>query len=444
MSTAHRHARRARLLAIFRDTLDDLNPTTRVADALADIEYTAPQSVVIAVGKAAPAMFAGARRYLDARALSHRHGVVIAPAALVHQLDGQLGAATVIGSAHPVPDQRSVDAARAALDAIRRAPPDARVLALISGGGSALMARPLTGLSLADKVAVTRALAEQGAAIEQLNVVRKHLSAIKGGKLALASPVPVTTLVSSDVVGDDLAMVASGPTLPDLSTAAEATAILDRFCATRSLPPAALDALARAADRDVSTLSASSSGRRADDRAKLVAGTRALLSSAVAACARARLDAQILAASIAGDVADTARLLARGVRQLSARADPTPLCLVAGGEPTIRLPRHRGVGGRAHHVALLLARDLAGVDGVSALCVGSDGMDGDTAAAGAIVDGSSWRELASVGVDGDRALRTCDAGRALAAIDASVVTGPTGVNHADLFVLLTETQPMSL
>lgn len=308
-----------------------------------------------AAGKAARAMAAGATAALGARIVDR---LVVTPD----------------DAAHPVPDARSEAAGRAMLRLAGRVPPDAAMLALISGGASSLIAVPAPGLTLAEKVAQTSALAATGAPIAELNRLRTSLSAIKGGRLAATCRAPVITIAVSDVVGDDLSVIGSGPTVP----------------CTVAVLAAGLASFAEAAAR--------ASG-----------GT-------------------VIDAGVTGDVADVARRIVEALRGGS------PGTLIWAGEPTVRLPAHPGRGGRARQLALLVARDLAGVPGWELLAAGSDGVDGTADAAGAIVDGDTWARLRAAGVDPDAALAACDAGTALDAIGAALITGATGVNHADLIV----------
>lgn len=445
---------------LFRDTLARLDPCARVEQALAELPLTAASAVVVALGKAALPMFEGARRNLAARGLPIVASVVVTPAAGGGGRSARAPISaphTLIHSSHPVPDERSMYAARELLRAVREAPPSAEILALISGGGSALAALPAPGLTLADKVATTDALAASGAPIDELNVVRKHLSAIKGGRLATNAARPVTTLVASDVVGDDLATVASGPTIADPSSYADAIAILDRRLPTwqnvgRDGGQGDRQAVRAYLEQGrLGHIDDTPARARPGDRALLVAGTDALIDAAADAASERKWHARVVARGVTGEVASVAEQLLAHAERLSAAwsADEVsggrppgrtraPVCLLAGGEPTVTLPRQRGRGGRAHHLALYLARALHNrphLGDIEILIAGSDGVDGNSEAAGAIVDARTWSQLQALGIDGERALRQCDAGSALAAVGASVVTGPTGVNHADLMVV---------
>jgi glycerate 2-kinase len=303
-----------------------------------------------------------------------------------------------------------------------------RVVALISGGASSLIEVPVDGTLYELRVA-TRAVMAAGAPIAELNTVRGALSAIKAGKLAEACGARVITFVASDVIGDPLDVIGSGPTIGPWLDAANvpvdvgavherrrrtALALLARY---RVAPPRALDA----------PIASRITAR--DDRAQLVSPIAAFAEAACARLRTIRVLTTLVAEPLVGDVADVAERLV---------ALPAVQPFVAYGEPTIQVPRFAGTGGRAQQLALLLARAFRGTDR-SAFVAGSDGIDGPApldrpAPAGAYVDGTTWAAIARTR-DPDAALARCDAGTALAAVGALVVTGPTGVNHADIAII---------
>jgi glycerate 2-kinase len=441
-ATLARVQRRGWLRAVFEDAVGRLEPAARTETALAALDVRG-RVVIVAAGKAAPGMSAGALRYLERSGLAAIGGVVIG---LDTAQVPVLPPLRWYPASHPVPDHRSVHAAEAALAAAERAPADVEILALISGGASALMALPAPGISLADKIATVRAVAASGADIHALNTVRKHLSGIKGGQLASLAAARVTTLVASDVIGDDLAAVGSGPTVPDPTTFAKARAIVAAAMDWSAVPASVRAHLdAGCAGQRLETAKAARPG----DRAVLVAGTAALVHAAEDACRSRGTLVEIASSALAGDVAQVAQRIARIAHAAEAASEHARSgagkgahergrvrqVWIAGGEATIVLPRHPGTGGRAQHIALLLARALAGTRHVSVLVAGSDGIDGNSPAAGAIVDGHTWEAMRAAGRDPGAALARCDAFPALAAADAAICTGPTGVNHADIAVV---------
>jgi len=380
--------------AIFGAAVAAMDPAARVRAALAGATGLDGPLAVAAVGKAAAAMARGAADALGDAARRAPGLVVVPPGPWPADLPWPVQIAS-----HPVPDATSEAAGRALLALAASVPADGALLALVSGGASALAAVPASGLSLATKIAATRAVYAAGAPIAELNAVRAALSAIKGGRMAAACPAPVVTLVTSDVVGDDVAVVGSGPTVGPWT--------------------------ARVVSLHEATLEVDVRGR---DRVMLIAGVGDLARAAAAAATARRLPARVWSEGFAGDVGTVADGL---IAELQRAA---PGVVVGAGEATLALAPQPGQGGRARHLALLVARALAGRRGVTVLVAGSDGVDGTGPAAGAIVDGDTWQRLRDRGLDGDAALAACDSGTALAAIGADVVTGPTGINHCDLVV----------
>jgi hydroxypyruvate reductase len=322
-----------------------------------------------------------------------------------------------IVSAHPHPDERSLEAGRAVRALVESATADDTVLALISGGSSALIEDPR--IPLDEFVATARAVMATGASIYELNLVRTALSAIKGGKLVERCAAPVTTLVASDLTNDAIAFVGSGPTIgPWLEGNVEAGAHDDAMrlgamgvLAKYGLP---VPAILRTpiAPRTVTRL----------DHAELVLPMRAFADAFGAALGMRVLD----------------ELMTVGVSHVAKDLESRAPC-VAWGEPTLHVPKHPGEGGRAQQLALELAWLLRGSKRV-AFVAGTDGVDGPPPErrlppAGAYVDGKTWEKIVAVGIDPHQCLAKCDAGTALAAVGALIVTGPTGVNHADVAVI---------
>jgi glycerate 2-kinase len=340
----------------------------------------------------------------------------------------------VCAGGHPVPNRGSMLAASRACQAVASAPPDAEVLVLISGGASALMAMPAPGLSLFDKNAVVSAVAASGAGRRTVNMVRKHLSAIKGGRLAAMSPVPMTTLIASDVVGDDLTAVGSGPTLPDPSTVRQACDAAAAAMGWGALPWRVRAHFQAALAGEVPETPKSG---RAGDRVALLAGTDALADAAVTLARETGFQARAFARDLVGDAGAVAQRIAVQARRLAAASPGAPMCFAGTGEPRVALPANPGLGGRAQQVALMVAREIAGIGGVSVLVAASDGIDGNSEAAGAVVDGYTWDSVIAAGIDPVRALARCDAGTALAAAGASMFTGATEIHHGDLVLIAT-------
>ena len=332
---------------------------------------------------------------------------------------------------HPVPDARGEAAALAMLERVKGAGAEELVLFLVSGGGSALTPAPAPPVTLTEKQETTRLLLGAGATINELNAVRKHLSLLKGGQFArAAAPAPVVSLILSDVVGDPLDVIASGPTAPDRSTFAEALAVLERKGVIERVPAAVRERLtAGAAGRIGET--PKPGDRLFEGVSNVVIGNNALVVDAAAAEAR-RLGyrAELLTRSLQGEARQVARqLVAR------ARALPSGMCLIAGGETTVTV-QGTGRGGRCQELALAAALELRPEDALLVLAAGTDGTDGPTDAAGAIVDASTVARGERAGRSGRAALDANDAYTFLSAAGDLVRSGPTNTNLLDLYLVL--------
>jgi hydroxypyruvate reductase len=337
----------------------------------------------------------------------------------------------IVEAGHPVPDSRGEAAARAILERARGAGPDAVVVVLISGGGSALMPAPAPPVTLDDKRTVTRLLLAAGATINELNAVRKHLSLVKGGQLArAAAPARVVTLVLSDVIGDPLDVIASGPTAPDSSTFADAVAVLRRRAVWDAVPAAVRARLEAGVRGDVEETPKPGDPIFARVRHHVIGNNALVTDAAVARAAALGYRPTLLTRALEGEAREVARdLVAR------ARVLPPPACLVAGGETTVTV-RGTGRGGRCQELALAAAFDIDGDDDVAVLAGGTDGTDGPTDAAGGVVDGASLARLRAAGIDARAMLDANDAYSALAAAGDLLVSGPTDTNLLDLYIVV--------
>ena len=337
-------------------------------------------------------------------------------------------------ASHPVPDASSVAATEEVLALARGAGADTLVLVLLSGGASALLCAPADGLTLADKQTVTRALLDAGADIAAFNTVRKHCSRVKGGGLARAAAgaAGCWTLVLSDVVGDDLATIASGPTVGDPTTFADARAALARYGVVP--PPAVAERLRRGAAGAIPETPKPGDPLFARIHTRLIGGNADAL-GALADEARRRGYAVVVRPDpLLGDAAAAGAELAAAMLAIEGAIGGGRVALVAGGE-TLVSAKAGGLGGRSQHLALAAAPALAGHDAVL-LAAGTDGIDGPTHAAGGCVDGETIARARAAGVDVAAALSATDSHRALAATGDLVVTGPTGTNVADVVVAL--------
>ena len=333
----------------------------------------------------------------------------------------------VVEAGHPMPDRESVRAAQRLIDLVADLTPDDLVLAMISGGGSALLTLPASGITLADKQTLTASLLKCGAPISEINCVRKHLSAIKGGRLALAAqPASVVSLIISDVPGDDASLVASGPTAPDATTSADAARILAKY-------GIAMPAAVRAWLQDPR-----SETPKPGDAAFARVQNRIVMSSreALARCAHIAEAAGFSVHNL-GDVEGEARMLARAHAELALRLQkqPQPHLFLSGGETTAKVTG-AGRGGRNTEYLLALAIALKGAPGIHAIACDTDGIDGSGDNAGALFSPDTLQRARASGLDAQSALARNDSYGFFAALGDLVVTGPTRTNVNDFRALL--------
>jgi glycerate 2-kinase len=337
----------------------------------------------------------------------------------------------VVEAAHPVPDEAGREAARRILDLVRNLTADDLVLCLISGGGSALLALPAEGVSLEDKQAVNKALLKSGATISEMNVVRKHLSAIKGGRLAAAAaPAKVVALMISDVPGDDPSIIASGPTVPDPSTNADALTIIAKYGIEVSVSVRKLllkvDETPKPGDKRLANVSNI-----------MVATPQASLEAAAQVARKAGVKPVILGDSIEGEARDVALVHAGIARQCALRGQPEapPCVLISGGETTITL-KGKGKGGRNTEFLLALAIALSGMPNIYALAGDTDGIDGSEDNAGALIHPDTLARAEKVGLNAKAMLADNDPYSFFAGLGDLLETGPTLTNVNDFRAIL--------
>lgn len=343
----------------------------------------------------------------------------------------------VVEAAHPVPDEAGRAAAARILAVVQGLTSDDLVLVLVSGGGSALLALPFEGITLADKQAVNRALLKSGAGIGEMNCVRKHLSAIKGGRLAAAAyPARLLTLVISDVPGDDPAVVASGPTVPDPTTCADALAILEKY---RIAVPPTVEALLRSG---ISETPKPDDLRFAHCETRVIATAQGSLAAAAAAARAAGIEPLILGDAIEGEAREVAKAMAGMAKSCALHGVParSPCVLLSGGETTVTV-KGQGRGGRNAEFLLALAVALDGAAGIHALAGDTDGIDGTEDNAGAVLTADTLARARAAGIDAKARLADNDGYGFFAALNDLVVTGPTRTNVNDFRAIFIEGNP---
>lgn len=419
---------RQEAVALFRDGVAAANPEQAVRAALVDRGATFEQAsriILVAFGKAACPMARAAMPFV-------RDRLVTAIALTNHENVEPVDGVEVIAGGHPIPDEGSIAGAVAIEDAVSRAQDGDLVLVLVSGGGSALLCAPPPGVELADKIALNDALIRSGADIGEINAVRPIFSRLKGGQMArLAGKARVLSLILSDVPGDDIATIASGPTARPRSSACRALEVLDKYRLWQNLPAALkrrLEQMKAAPDATATDFA---------NVENIVIGSNAISLRAVVGNAEARFGSVVHASDwLEGDVLDAAAELHRIARTAAQRNGP--IAVVCGGETTVRV-RGDGKGGRNQELALCFAllNELQPIDRQWVfLSGGTDGLDGPTDAAGGIVDEGSPDWIRQQGYDPVGSLENNDSYHALACSGDLLITGATGTNVADIQILL--------
>ncbi len=339
---------------------------------------------------------------------------------------------------HPIPDEAGLRGAETILSLLSSAGERDLVIALISGGGSALLPLPVTGVRLADKQEMTRQLLACGATIKESNVIRKHLSRMKGGRLAAAAaPAHLIALILSDVVGDPLDAIASGPTAPDGSSYADAWAIVQKYDLERTAPLAVLRHMRAGLRGEAPETPKPQDPLFAKVRNIIVGSNLQALKGAASRARALGLSPLILSSSVEGDTREVARVHAALAREVRATGNPLPppACLISGGETTVTL-RGKGQGGRNQEFVLVAALEIEGIQDVVVFSAGTDGADGPTDAAGAIADGATVLRARSLGLDPVRVLDDNDSYHLFQRLGDLVVTGPTNTNVMDIRLIL--------
>ncbi len=342
----------------------------------------------------------------------------------------------VFEAAHPIPDENGIRATEQIIDLVRDAGKDTLVLCLISGGGSALLVSPIEGVSLGEKQLITDLLLRAGADIEELNAVRKHISRVKGGRLAeIAYPAKIKSIIISDVIGDKLDVIASGPTSVDPSTFSDALHVIEKFNLVEKTPESILQVLNCGISGSIPD-TPKPDNHIFDSVQNIIAGSNQKAIDAAAEGARhAGLEAKVLSSDLTGEARDTAGWLADRAKETLTEKKDEKVCLISGGETVVTV-KGPGKGGRNMELALSFAMQIEGMEGITLLSAGTDGTDGPTDAAGAIVDGNTIIKARQLGLDPADYLNNNDSYNFFKKIDSLIITGPTGTNVMDLQIIL--------
>lgn len=387
--------------------------------------------IVVGAGKAAAAM---------ARAMEDLLGNRISDGLICVKYGHttQLRRIETVEAGHPLPDANGVAAAGRIFSLVRSATDKDMVIVLLSGGGSALLPSPPEGISLEDKQAVSRLLIASGATIHEINALRKHLSTIKGGRLAQASaPAPTVALILSDVVGDDLDVIASGPTVADASTYEQCRRIIQRYDLEKHLPESVITHIRRGAAGQLAETPKPVDPSWRHVQNVIIGGNFQALSAARQKAMALGYHTLILSSRLVGETRVVARVHSAMAREILAVGHPlaAPACLLSGGETTVTI-RGKGLGGRNQEFALAAALDIDDAEHTVVLSGGTDGTDGPTDAAGALADHTTVRRAGAAGLDIRRHLGDNDAYPLFQKLGDLLITGPTRTNVMDLRVIL--------
>ena len=420
---------RVLLLELYAAAIDAAQPGPAVTAALAGAALQ-PRVHVIAIGKAAAAMAAAASKAVEAAGHELAGGIVVTGDAAAAPV--RAGGLRVVTGDHPAPGVRSLRAAATIADATKAVRAGDSALVLLSGGATSLAAAPVPGVEPGELAALNEALLASGLDIVAMNRVRKRFLRWGAGRLAAAlAPADVHCLVASDVTGDDLAAIGSGPCAPDDTTADEVAAMLNAAPIGGRVPSGLLRLLAETSAGRIAETPKRGDAAFARVRSQVIVRNRMALAGAAERAAALGLSAEIVAEPLAGAAAAAGVRLGRALDGLNPKR-----CSIRGGETTVALGEAPGTGGRCQELALAAAREMAGRRHAALLAAGTDGRDGPTDAAGAVVDGGTWARISDAGRNPALDLQRHDAFPSLAAAGALLPRRPTGTNVADIVITL--------
>ncbi|MEM7538367.1 MAG: glycerate kinase [Chloroflexota bacterium] len=452
----HNPSKRQPIVDVLNAALAAVNPYNAVENAvqlnegqlqIGDTTYDITQCeriFVVGAGKAgAPMTQAIEDIFEDQVSDGSLNGVVV----VKDKHGGPTKSVNILEASHPIPNQAGVDAGQQVLTMAQGAGPNDLVIALLSGGGSALLVAPAEGIALADIQAMTDALLACGATINEVNCLRKHCSAVKGGQLARAvAPATLITLVLSDVIGNPLDVIASGPTVPDASTWADAWEIVERYEIAEQLPAVIVKRLQAGLADEIADTPTADDPAFTDSQTVVVADNRVAAQAAVAKAQSLGFNTLLLSTFIEGEAADVAKVavgLGKEIQDIGLPLAP-PACLILGGETTVSLGSNPGKGGRNQELALAaaIALDKHPVKSpeMTIVSLATDGTDGPTDSAGGLADHMTLERGRALGLDAEGHLRTHDAYPYLESVGDLLVTGPTQTNVNDLIFVFVQAE----
>jgi len=393
--------------------------------------------IVVGFGKAASAMAKAIEDELpdliDTGIVVTKYGHSIS---LESKVKSQKSKIKILEAGHPIPDENGLNATEEIIKLLKNADENTLVVCLISGGGSALLAAPCEDISLDEKQKITQLLLKAGADINELNTVRKHISNVKGGRLAeIAYPARIISLILSDVIGDKLDVIASGPTSPDKTTYNDALQVLKKYALMDKVPRSIIEILNKGVNNIIPETPKDDNPAFEKVENIIIGSSRKTLEAAKTKAESFGLQTEVISSKITGEAREVGRWLTIKTRDaLSVRRDEK-ICLISGGETTVTV-KGNGLGGRNMELALSFAIEIDGIDGITLLSAGTDGTDGPTDAAGAIVDGQTVARAKAIGLDPGTYLENNDSYNFFKQINELFITGPTGTNVMDIQIMV--------
>ncbi len=403
---------------ILQQSIQSVLPDTAVKRALQN-KYFAKPITIVSIGKAAWSMASAAYEVLGSQV---KQGIVITK---YHHGKGPIANLLIMEAGHPIPDKNSISATARAVDMVKNLTREDEVVFLISGGGSSLLEMPLSGITLTDMMNITSQLLHSGADIIEINTIRKHLSAVKGGRFAkLCEPAQIYAIVLSDVLGDRLDSIASGPACADTSTVADVQSILSKY--ELKMPKNVIHALEQETPKEINNCETIITGNVSQ-----------LCFSASISAQKLGYQTIILSTTLDCEAKEAGKFLASIARSIQKESCPisTPCAIICGGETVVKITG-KGKGGRNQELALAASQGIQDLPNTIIVAIGSDGTDGPTDAAGGWVDGTAFFQLKKSGYDVNTILKENNSYEALNSTGNLIITGPTGTNVNDLYFLL--------
>jgi glycerate 2-kinase len=431
---------------IFRSALAAVNPELIVKECAKDISSSLRQNnfkdiIVVGFGKAAFQMAIAIEDVIGVDQITAgivvtKYGHAKFQIAEQRAKNKALKKIKVFEAGHPIPDENGIEATEQIIDLLNSAGKDTLVLCLISGGGSALLVSPIEGVSLGEKQLITDLLLKAGADIEELNAVRKHLSKVKGGRLAeVAYPAKTISIIISDVIGDKLDVIASGPTSADSSTFNDALRVIEKYNLFKKAPQSIINIFNRGNAGTIPETPKTDNEIFRSVQNIIVGSNKKAIDAAVNEAQSEGLKTEVLSYAVTGEAREVAKELVKKANRALSEDHNGMVCFISGGETVVTV-KGEGKGGRNMELALSFAIEIEGIEGITLLSAGTDGTDGPTDAAGAVVDGDTIIKAREMGLDPLEYLNNNDSYNLFSKTDSLIVTGPTGTNVMDIQIIL--------